>query len=287
MTHSGGASFPFFDSGLRTTPLSTDALHRAQDARCHYITGASSPRAQPLPAPSYRAPNPPPRTHDRRSCFAAESRTLAAGGSCPCCCSSPLFSTLSPSPPRRDGSRTRRARPTTAACGKSAGAGTTAGTAGRSWSSFLHETARDKVSEERVDGQSDRSRGVSARGFAGVYSAWAQAVAALMIIGLLILIVAFIISCVGLCCSLNLTLMPLIGVLCIIVVVLQIIALIIYPVKFNEELFEGHYYYTWAYGFGWGATILCIGCAVLFCCLPRYEDELSGLAKTKYLYSSA
>lgn len=70
-------------------------------------------------------------------------------------------------------------------------------------------------------------------------------------------------------------------------VVFQVIALIIYPVKFNELIFEGHYYYTWAYGFGWGATILCIGCAILFCCLPRYEDELTGLAKTKYIYSSA
>ncbi|KAG7228546.1 hypothetical protein INR49_007720 [Caranx melampygus] len=119
------------------------------------------------------------------------------------------------------------------------------------------------------------------------YATWAQAVAALMIIGLIILIIAFIISCVALCCSLNISLLPFIGVLLIIVVVLQIIALIIYPVKFNEEIFEGHYYYTWAYGFGWGATILCIGCAVLFCCLPRYEDELSGQAKVKYIYSSA
>ncbi|TMS04848.1 p53 apoptosis effector related to PMP-22 [Larimichthys crocea] len=116
---------------------------------------------------------------------------------------------------------------------------------------------------------------------------WAQAVAALMIIGLLILIIAFIISCVALCCSLNITLLPFIGALLIVVVILQIIALIIYPVKFNELIFEGNYYYTWAYGFGWGATILCIGCAILFCCLPRYEDELTGLAKTKYIYSSA
>ncbi|CAF97097.1 unnamed protein product [Tetraodon nigroviridis] len=117
--------------------------------------------------------------------------------------------------------------------------------------------------------------------------AWAKAVAALMIIGLLVLIVAFIVSCVALCCSLNIPLLPLVGVLLIVVVVFQVIALIIYPVKFNELIYEGHYYYTWAYGFGWGATILCIGCAILFCCLPNYEDHLTGLAKTKYIYSSA
>ncbi|CAF89007.1 unnamed protein product, partial [Tetraodon nigroviridis] len=43
--------------------------------------------------------------------------------------------------------------------------------------------------------------------------AWAKAVAALMIIGLLVLIVAFIVSCVALCCSLNIPLLPLVGVL--------------------------------------------------------------------------
>ncbi|XP_076830308.1 p53 apoptosis effector related to PMP-22 [Brachyhypopomus gauderio] len=116
---------------------------------------------------------------------------------------------------------------------------------------------------------------------------WAQAVAALMIIGLILLIIAFIISCIALCCTLNITALPFIGLLLFIAVVVQIIALIIYPVKFNELIFEGRYDYTWAYGFGWGATILMIGCGVLFCCLPRYEDELTGLEKTKYIYTSS
>lgn len=116
---------------------------------------------------------------------------------------------------------------------------------------------------------------------------WAQAVAALMIIGLIILIVAFMISIVALCCSLNMPLLPFIGGVLISAVIVQIIALIIYPVKFNELIYEGYYNYTWAYGFGWGATILMLGCGILFCCLNRYEDELSGMAKTKYIYSSA
>lgn len=115
---------------------------------------------------------------------------------------------------------------------------------------------------------------------------WAQAVAALMVIGLLILIVAFIISCIALCRTVNVALLPFIGVLLIIVVIIQAIALIIFPVKFQELIFEGHYFFGWAYGFGWGATLLSLGCAILFCCLPRYEDELTGLAKTKYIYSS-
>ncbi|XP_022060745.1 p53 apoptosis effector related to PMP-22 [Acanthochromis polyacanthus] len=115
---------------------------------------------------------------------------------------------------------------------------------------------------------------------------WAQAVAALMIIGLLILILAFILSVLAMC-NLSIGMLPVVGVLLIIVVILQVIALIVYPVKFNDLIFEGNYYYTWAYGFGWGATILSLGCAILFCCLPRYEDELTGNAKIKYLYSSA
>ncbi|XP_069549078.1 p53 apoptosis effector related to PMP-22 [Brachyistius frenatus] len=117
-------------------------------------------------------------------------------------------------------------------------------------------------------------------------NSWAQAVAALMIIGLLILIVAFIVSILAMC-TVNIGLMIFTGGLLILVVILQIIALIIYPVKFNELIFEGEYSYTWAYGFGWGATILSLGCAILFCCLPQYEDELNDNAKIKYIYSSS
>ncbi|MEQ2244663.1 hypothetical protein ILYODFUR_019592 [Ilyodon furcidens] len=112
---------------------------------------------------------------------------------------------------------------------------------------------------------------------------WAQGVAALMIIGLLILIVAFIISIAAMCnpgvCSLWS-----VAVLLFIVAIIQIIALIIYPVNFNEKIFEGQYNYTWAYGFGWGATIICLGCSFIFCCLTRYIDYIDGSEKIKYIY---
>ncbi|CAG6016642.1 p53 apoptosis effector related to PMP-22 [Menidia menidia] len=115
---------------------------------------------------------------------------------------------------------------------------------------------------------------------------WAQAVAALMIIGFILLVVAFIVSIYAMV-NVSPSAMSATSGLLLAVAVIQIIALIIYPIKFNEHIFEGQYYYTWAYGFGWGATILCLGCSLLFCCLPHYEDELNGAIKVNYLYTSS
>lgn len=114
---------------------------------------------------------------------------------------------------------------------------------------------------------------------------WAQATAALMIIGLLILIVAFIVSIIGMCDPSTAAFIAT-GVLLFIVVILQFIGLIIYPVNFNEKIFEGRYDYTWAYGFGWGATIICLGCSFIFCCLTRCLEKVNGDEKVKYIYTS-
>uniref|UniRef100_A0A1A8FC50 PERP, TP53 apoptosis effector n=1 Tax=Nothobranchius korthausae TaxID=1143690 RepID=A0A1A8FC50_9TELE len=115
---------------------------------------------------------------------------------------------------------------------------------------------------------------------------WAIAVAALMIIGFLLLILCLIFSFMSLCGQLRTGLFIPIGILLLLVAIIQIIALIVYPVNFNDLIYEGSYYYTWAYGFGWGATILCIGLALIFFCLPRWENEIVGEQKIKYIYES-
>ncbi|XP_055495181.1 p53 apoptosis effector related to PMP-22 [Leucoraja erinacea] len=115
---------------------------------------------------------------------------------------------------------------------------------------------------------------------------WAQATAALLIIGLLLLIVCFILSIVALCKE-RPSLLRVIGFILFIAVLLQFVALVIYPVKFTDVLVQsGAYEYSWAYGFAWGATILMIGCGIFFCCLPKYEEELYGLTKPYYIYQS-
>ncbi|KAG6937020.1 p53 apoptosis effector related to PMP-22-like, partial [Chelydra serpentina] len=71
-----------------------------------------------------------------------------------------------------------------------------------------------------------------------------------------------------------------IGGLLFVAAVFSIMGLVIYPVMFTKEIYmEGVNMFSWAYGFAWTTTIMEIGLAFFFCCLPNYEDQILGNVK--------
>lgn len=115
---------------------------------------------------------------------------------------------------------------------------------------------------------------------------WGRAAAATYLVGFIILCICFCLSVIAFSIDiLRFNFVRGIGGLLFVVAAFQIIGLVIYPVMYTEDIpLTGNNMFSWAYGFGWASTVMVIGCAFFFCCLPNWEDEVLGNIKPYPIY---
>ncbi|XP_015280579.1 PREDICTED: p53 apoptosis effector related to PMP-22 [Gekko japonicus] len=113
---------------------------------------------------------------------------------------------------------------------------------------------------------------------------WGRAAAATFLVGFVLVVICFILAVIAFSIEiLRFNFVRGIGGLLFVAAAFLIIGLVIYPVKFTEEIqLTGDNMFSWAYGFGWGCAVMVIGCAFFFCCLPNWEDEVLGNIKPLY-----
>lgn len=120
-----------------------------------------------------------------------------------------------------------------------------------------------------------------------VQTDWLFACAALVLICLISMLAVAVLGSVGLCTHRRFLYITA-GAVSIFAAVVQIICLIIYPVKFTEEVKEDSSYRAetqrfdldWTYGVAWGAVFFMIGAAILYLIHSETEEVTNNKDNT-------
>ncbi|XP_072361350.1 transmembrane protein 47-like isoform X2 [Scyliorhinus torazame] len=104
---------------------------------------------------------------------------------------------------------------------------------------------------------------------------WQVATLVLLIAGGSITLIAFLFAVISLCKGAQKRCYRTIAVMLFISVVLQVCALVLYPIKFiDANTLRTYHEFNWGYGIAWGGTIFMLGAAILYCLnTDTYEEE--------------
>ncbi|XP_029463049.1 transmembrane protein 47-like [Rhinatrema bivittatum] len=103
---------------------------------------------------------------------------------------------------------------------------------------------------------------------------WQVAALVLILAGATITLLAFLVSLTWFCRGAYRQYYRIAALLLFAAAVLQVCALILYPIKFiDSSMLKTYHEFSWGYGLAWGAAIFMLGGAILFCLrTDLYED---------------
>ncbi|XP_025033398.1 transmembrane protein 47-like, partial [Python bivittatus] len=103
---------------------------------------------------------------------------------------------------------------------------------------------------------------------------WQVTTLVLILTAATIALLSFLMSLISVCLGTYKYYYRVVAVLFFAAVVLQICALILYPIKFiDSSLLRSYHEFNWGYGLGWGSAIFMLGAAILYCLrIDAYED---------------
>ncbi|XP_053896875.1 transmembrane protein 47-like [Malaclemys terrapin pileata] len=103
---------------------------------------------------------------------------------------------------------------------------------------------------------------------------WQVATLVLILTAATIILLSFLASLVSFCLGTPRQYYRVVAVLLLVAVVLQVCALILYPIKFiDSSMLKSYHEFNWGYGLGWGSAIFMLGAAILYCLrMDVYED---------------
>ncbi|KAJ7310265.1 hypothetical protein JRQ81_007164 [Phrynocephalus forsythii] len=110
--------------------------------------------------------------------------------------------------------------------------------------------------------------------FSTLQTDWQVATLVLILTAATVTLLSFLTSLISFCLGAYKRYYRVVAILLFIAVVLQVCALILYPIKFiDSSLLRSYHEFNWGYGLGWGSAIFTLGAAILYCLRTDLYEE--------------
>ncbi|XP_053130429.1 transmembrane protein 47-like [Hemicordylus capensis] len=109
---------------------------------------------------------------------------------------------------------------------------------------------------------------------AALQTDWQVATLVLILTAATITLLSFLMSLISFCLGTYKRYYRIVAILLFAAVVLQVCALILYPIKFiDSNMLKSYHEFNWGYGLGWGSAIFMLGASILYCLRTDVHED--------------